>query len=64
MVDVAEYAIDDPEARDFFDGVPTSLGLDDESVDRLIALGRQILRESDEFQKLVAALHEEAAGEP
>jgi NTE family protein len=56
LVEVAEYAIDDPEERAFFDGVPTALSLDDETVDRLIALGRQLLRESEVFQGLVAEL--------
>ncbi len=53
---VAEYEIDDPEDREFFDGVPTSLSLDDETVDRLIQIGRRMLRESPEFQSLVTEL--------
>ena len=53
---MAEYQIDDPEDREFFDGVPTSLGLDEETVDRLVEIGRKLVRESEEFQNLVAEL--------
>jgi NTE family protein len=57
LITVAEYEIDDPEERQFFDAVPTSLGLDDETVDRLIAIGRRLLRDSPEFQGLVRDLN-------
>jgi NTE family protein len=56
LIEVAEYQINDPEDRDFFDGVPTSLGLDGETVDRLVEIGRKLVRESEEFQNLVAEL--------
>jgi NTE family protein len=56
LIEVAEYEIDDPDDREFFDNVPTSLGIDDESVDRLVEIGRRLLRESDEFQKLLTEL--------
>ena len=56
LIEVAEYQIDDPEERDFFDGVPTSLGLDGETVDRLVEIGRKLVRESEEFQGLLAEL--------
>jgi len=63
LVEVAEYAIDDPEEREFFNGVPTTLALDEETVDRLIALGRRLLRESEVFQNLVTELHGTAVGD-
>ncbi len=53
---MAEYEIDDPDDREFFDDVPTSLSLDEETVDRLIQIGRRMLRESPEFQLLVTEL--------
>ena len=56
LIEVAEYEIEDPDERQFFDAVPTSLGLDDESVDRLVEIGRRLLRESDEFQNLLTEL--------
>ncbi len=56
LIEVAEYEIQDPDEREFFDNVPTSLGLDDESVDRLVEIGRRLLRESDEFQNLLTEL--------
>ena len=57
LIQVAEFGIDDPDDREFFDNVPTSLSLDDESVDRLIQIGRRVLRESPQFQNLVAELN-------
>ena len=36
--------------------MPTSLGLDEETVDRLVAIGRRLLRESESFQQLLAEL--------
>jgi NTE family protein len=36
--------------------VPTSFKLSDEQVDRLIAVGRQLLREHPDFQRLLADL--------
>lgn len=59
FIDLAEYGITDPAEREFFDSVPTALSLDDETVDRLIALGRTLLRESDEFKSLLAELQAE-----
>jgi NTE family protein len=56
VIEVAEYQIEDPDEREFFDGVPTSLGLGSETVDRLIEIGRRLLRESEEFQGLLAEL--------
>ena len=41
---------------DFFNAVGTSFNLDDETVDRLIEVGRRLLRESPDFQQLVASL--------
>jgi NTE family protein len=60
LIEVAEHMIDDPEEREFFDRVPTSLGLDGETVDRLVEIGRTLVRESEEFRKFVAEL----GGEP
>ena len=56
LIEVAEYGIEDPDDLEFFDNVPTSLGLDDESVDRLVEIGRRLLRESDAFQNLLTEL--------
>ncbi len=58
FVDLAEYGISDPAERKFFDSVPTALTLDAETVDRLIALGRKLLRDSEEFQSLLAELED------
>jgi len=56
MILVAESQIEDPDDRGFFDDVPTSLSLDQETVTRLIQIGRRMLRESAEFQALVTEL--------
>ena len=49
-------ALADPAERDFFNAVPTTLSLPDATVDRLIAVGRKLLRESAEYQSLVERL--------
>jgi NTE family protein len=56
LIEVAEYEIEDPDDLEFFDNVPTALTLEAESVDRLIAIARRLLRESPDFQALVAEL--------
>ena len=54
VVDFEKLA--DPAERDFFNAVPTTLSLPDATVDRLIAVGRKLLRESAEYQSLVERL--------
>jgi NTE family protein len=56
LVQVDFEAIEDPKERKFFNSIPTALGLPDETVDRLIAVGREVLRESPDFQELLANL--------
>ena len=56
LVEVAFGAIEDPEERAFFENLPTTLALDDETVDRLVEAGRRLLRESPDFQALLAEL--------
>ena len=58
LVQVAENGIENPEERAFFDDVPTALSLDEESVDRVVAIGRRLLRESEAFQNLLTQLRE------
>ena len=56
FIEVAFQALEDPEERAYFNEVPTSLQLDDEMVDRLIAVGRRLLTESREYQTLLEEL--------
>jgi len=42
--------------RRFLNEIPTSFALSTEQVDRLIATGRQLLRDNPEFQRLLASL--------
>jgi NTE family protein len=49
-------SIADAREREFFNDIPTSFNLPDETVDRLIGAGRRLLRESPDFQRLVADL--------
>ena len=56
LIDVAFSALEDPGERDFFNAIGTSFNLEDETVDRLIEVGRRLLRESPDFQRLVASL--------
>jgi len=46
--------VKDPEERNYLKTLPTSFVLTDEAVDRLIAAGGQVLRNSSEFQRLLA----------
>lgn len=48
--------IKEPEALKFFNLIPTSFGLTDEQVERLIAAGRKLVRNNAEFQRLLAEL--------
>ena len=63
FIDLAEYEITDPADREFFNSVPTALALDDETVDRVIAIGRRLLRESEAFKSLLAELQAESPSE-
>lgn len=57
FIEVSIEDIQQLEARQFFNKVPTSFSLDDEQVDRLIKAGRELLRNHPKFQKLVADLN-------
>lgn len=46
----------EPKKRNFFNRIPTSFTLSGEQVDRLIAAGRQLLRNNPDFQRFVADL--------
>ena len=50
-----------PEQLRFFNQVPTSFSLTGEQVDKLIAAGRDLLRNHPDFQRLVAGLGGESA---
>jgi NTE family protein len=54
--ELAFESLEDAAERDFFNAVPTTFNLSDATVDRLIAVGRRLLREDRDFQRLVAAL--------
>jgi NTE family protein len=56
MVDISFEGVP-PEVRTYFNKVPTSFSLSDEEVDKLIAAGRQLLREHPVFQQLLADLN-------
>jgi len=46
--------------RRFLNEIPTSFALDDVQVDRLIAAGRELLRNNAEFRRLLASLQRQA----
>lgn len=48
--------VSDSPLRRFLNEIPTSLALNDEQIDRLIAAGRELLRNNAEFQRLLASL--------
>ena len=54
----------DAPLRRFLNEIPTSLALSTEQVDRLIATGRALLRNNDEFRRLVASLEGQLSPTP
>ena len=59
LIEVSFDAIVDPTERNFFNNVPTSFKLDDNTVDRLKEAGRRLLRESKEYQALLAEIQQD-----
>ena len=49
-------AVEDPVERAYLDGIETSFNLSDEKVDRLIAAGRQVLRDSPGYGRALDVL--------
>ena len=62
--EIAFEALEDPQERAYFNELPTSLSLDNEAVDRLIAAGRRLLRASPEFQRFLGALQADTGPPP
>jgi NTE family protein len=56
LVEVSFDSLEDEAERKFFNDLPTSFSLSEEAVDRLIEVGRRLLRESEDYQELVTAL--------
>jgi NTE family protein len=56
MVDVSFEEIEDAKERRYYNGLPTSFYLPDETVDRLREVGRRLLRNSPAYQDLVREL--------
>jgi hypothetical protein len=50
--------------RRFLNEIPTSLALSGEQVDRLIAVGRELLRHNPEYRRLLASLGGVASAPP
>ena len=48
--------LESPEARQYFNRVPTSFNLSEKQVDRLIEAGRELLRNNPDYQRLLADL--------
>lgn len=61
LVSVDIQDIKDPATLDYVNNIPTSFKLEDEQVDKLIAVGRQLLRSDPEFQSLINRLNGQAA---
>jgi NTE family protein len=56
VVQVAFDFIDDAEERHFFKNLPTNFNLPPDEVDKLEDVGRRLLREDPQFQRLIADL--------
>lgn len=58
LIRISLEELDDEEDQKFFNQVPTSFSLTDDQVDRLIAVGGQLLRDDPEFQRLLADVND------
>jgi NTE family protein len=56
FIEVGFEQVADPDERDYLRRIETSFRLSDEKVDRLIAAARQVLRESEAFQRALRVL--------
>ena len=56
FIQISFRDVRNPDKRVFFNKIPTSFNLSDEQVDRLIATGRELLRNNPDFQQFVADL--------
>jgi NTE family protein len=61
FIELGFNAVDDPAERLFFNRIPTTLSLDAEQVERLIATGGKLLRNNPEFRRLLADLASNSA---
>jgi NTE family protein len=59
---VAFANLEDEAERRYLQGLPTSFSLPGEAIDRLLAVGPELMRADPDFQRLVATLT--AAAEP
>ncbi len=60
MVEVGFSHVRDRVRRHYLNNLPTSFVLDDEAVDRLREAGREVLRNSEEFQRFLGTLKAES----
>jgi NTE family protein len=56
FIQISFRDIQQSDTRVFFNRIPTSFSVSDEQVDRLIAAGRELLRNNPDFQRFVADL--------
>ena len=56
LVEASLKDVKDPQEREFLNTVPTSLQLPKETVRRIRGAGRQLLDESEDFQRLLKSL--------
>jgi hypothetical protein len=57
ITEIAFAGVADAQEREYLNSIPTSLTLDDDQIDHLIAAGRHELRRSPVFQRLLADLN-------
>ena len=56
LIEVSFDYLPEEDERNYFKRLPTSFALDDQTVDRLRAAGRQLLRDNPDFQNLINRL--------
>jgi NTE family protein len=56
LIQISFKDLEAANSREFFNQIPTSFSLSDEQVDRLIAAGRELLRNNADFQRFLSDL--------
>lgn len=63
FIEVSIEDVDDPEKSLYLNEIPTSFSLEKEQADTVIAVGRQLLRQNEEFRRLLTNLGAKPAGD-
>jgi NTE family protein len=63
FIEVSIEDVEDPEKSLYLNEIPTSFSLEKEQADTVIVVGRQLLRQNEEFRRLLTNLGAKPAGD-